>query len=118
MNPQQLSLFELAGQLARRFNEAWRRRLKEPGPDRPWFFHPLGYWIDVGFNGQQPEYDQPKSKVDPRTAKFAAQMGALSRTAKIWEEKESMVLLPGGCSNFRISPENIYRPIWITNPDD
>lgn len=91
MNSDQIALLDRSGELARLFHEVRRRRLKEPGPDRPWFFHPLGYWIDVGYNGQTPEYDQPTSPIDPRTANFAQRMGALARTTKIWEDKEAMV---------------------------
>jgi hypothetical protein len=91
MNAQQASLFDRAGELARTFHEARRRKLKEPGPDRPWFFHPLGYWIDVGYTGAIPEYDQPQAIIDPRTVDFAKRMGSLSQITKIWEDKEAMV---------------------------
>jgi hypothetical protein len=91
MNSDQLALFEGAGELARRFHEAWQLRLEEPGPERPWFFHPLGYHIDYGYHGSEPEYDKPTAKVDPRTIMFARQMGALNRTTKIWQNKKVMV---------------------------
>ena len=91
MNPDQIELHRRAGELARLFHEARQRRLKDPGPDRPWFFHPLGYWIDLGYSGQKPEYDQPKGRLSLRTASFAQRIGMLSRTTKIWEDKEMMV---------------------------
>jgi hypothetical protein len=92
MNTDQIALYDLAGELARRFHEARQRRLKEPGPDRPWFFHPIGYWIDLGYAGQLPEYDQPTSHLNIHTANFAQRMGTLSRVTMIWENKEAMVL--------------------------
>lgn len=91
MNPDQLAVFDRAGELARIFNEARKRRLQEPAPDRPWFFHPLGYWIDFGLNGGPPEYDQPSSNVDVRTANFGRLVGGLSRTTRIWQDKETIV---------------------------
>jgi hypothetical protein len=91
MNSGQLSLFERAGELAHRFHEAWKLRLEEPGPERPWFFHPLGYHIDYGYNSSEPEYDEPTSKIEPRTIAFARQMGTLNRTTKIWQDKKAMV---------------------------
>ena len=92
MKPDQISLYDRAGELARRFHEARRQRLKEPGPDRPWFFHPIGYWIDIGYTGETPEYDKPTGHLDPRTAKFARTLGALSKITKIWQDKEAMVI--------------------------
>ena len=94
MNPPQIALLDRAGEIARLFHETKRRQLKEPGPDRPWFFHPLGYWIDVGYNRQTPEYDQPPSKINQQTVDFAQRVGELSRTTKIWEDKEAMVDIP------------------------
>jgi len=93
MNVHQTSLSNQAGELARQFHETRSRRLKEPGPDRPWFFHPLGYWIDVGYNGAIPEYDQPQAIIDPRTIEFAKRMGSLSQITKVWEDKEAMVCI-------------------------
>jgi hypothetical protein len=118
MNDDQTALFDRAGELARRFHEARRRRLKEPGPDRPWFFHPLGYWIEVGYTGQTPEYDQPKSHIDTSTAHFARRMGTLSRITRIWEDKEAMVLF---CyyrvGNSRTLLGNIYPRTSIMSLD-
>ena len=91
MNSDQVAVFDRAGELARVYHEARQRRLEEPGPDRPWFFHPLGYWIDFGFSGGPPEYDQPSAKVDLQTANFARIIGGLSRTTKIWQDKEAIV---------------------------
>lgn len=91
MNPDQLALFEQAGELARRFHEARRLRLEAPGPERPWFFHPLGYYVDYGYNGSEPEYDKPESKFEPRTLQFAQQIGTLNRSTKIWQDKKAMV---------------------------
>jgi len=91
MNADQTALFERAGELARRYNEKRRQTLQEPGPDRPWFFHPLGFWIDVGYTGSTPEYDQPTARIDPRTAHFARRIGVLARTTKIWEDKDAIV---------------------------
>ena len=91
MNPEQVAVFDRAGELARVYEEARNRRLKEPGPDRPWFFHPLGYWLDSGFSGEPPEYDQPLAKVDLRAANFARLIGGLSRTTRIWLDKEAIV---------------------------
>ena len=95
MNPSQIVLLDQAGEIARVFLETKRRQLKEPGPDRPWFFHPLGYWIDVGYNnGQTPEYDQPTSKINQQTVDFAQRIGELSRVTKLWEDEEAMVNIP------------------------
>ena len=91
MNDDQLAVYDRAGELARVFNEVRKHRLQEPAPDRPWFFHPLGYWIDFGYNAGPPEYDQPSSNVDARTANFARVIGGLSRTTKIWQDKEALV---------------------------
>jgi hypothetical protein len=91
MNGDQVALYERASELARLYSEKRKQALQEPGPDRPWFFHPLGYWIDVGYSGEIPEYDQPTSRIDPRTAHFARRIGILARGTKIWENKEAMV---------------------------
>ena len=116
MNAHQTTLFDRAGELARSFHEARRRRLKEPGPDRPWFFHPLGYWIDVSYNGAIPEYDRPQAIIDPRTVAFAKRMGSLSRITKIWEDKEAMVFISLVIiNNYRISRGRFSHLIWILN---
>lgn len=91
MNSDQVAVCDRAGELARVYHESRKRRLEEAGPDRPWFFHPLGYWIDFGFSGGPPEYDQPSAKVDLQTANFARIIGGLSRTTKIWQDKEAIV---------------------------
>lgn len=91
MDTEQLALYNRAGELAHLFLEARRRRLKEPGPDRPWFFHPIGYEVDTGLNNAPPEYDRPDSKLDVRTAVFARKVGALARTTNIWQDDEAMV---------------------------
>ena len=118
MDAEQLALFNRAGELARLFHDERRRRLKEPGPDRPWFFHPIGYWIDVGFNDQLPEYDQPESKLDVRTAVFARRIGALARLTRIWQDEETMVLTRETRTHNRVLLESIYLFILITNPDN
>ena len=116
MDDDQTTLFDRAGELARSFHESRRRRLQEPGPDRPWFFHPLGYWIDVGYNGAIPEYDQPQAIIDPRTVEFAKRMGSLSRITKIWEDEEAMVFISlAVTNNYRILRGKFSHLIWILN---
>jgi hypothetical protein len=92
MDGNQIELYHRSGELARRYHEYRRQRAAQAGPDRPWFFHPLGYFIDIGFSGRIPEYDKPQTRVSKRTATFAQRMGMLSRTTKIWEDKEALVL--------------------------
>ena len=91
MNADQIALFDKAGELARLFHEKKSKILQEPGPDRPWFFHPLGWCIDIGYTGVLPEYDRPTAEVDPRTATFAQRVGSLSHTTQIWEDSRTMV---------------------------
>jgi hypothetical protein len=97
MNSDQIALYQQAGELARRFNENITRLNEEPGPDRAWFFHPLGYLIDAGYSGEVPEYDRPNVEIDPRSANFAQMMGNLARTTKVWEDKKTLVT-SGLCS--------------------
>ena len=91
MDPNQIELYNRAGELARRYHESRRQRLTQAGPERPWFFHPIGYFIDIGFSGQIPEYDKPRARLSYWTATFAQRMGMLSQNTKIWEDKEAMV---------------------------
>lgn len=93
MNANQITLYERAGELSRRFQELWKQVNEQPGPDRPWFFHPLGYWIDLGYSGEPPEYDPPTTPIDVRTAQFAQRIGVLARTTKIWLDKEALVTI-------------------------
>lgn len=99
MNREQIALYERAGELAHRFNDSKVKTDEEPGPDRAWFFHPLGYWIDAGYTGQLPEYDRPNVEIDLRAANFAQMMGNLARTTKVWEDKKAMVRC--GCENIK-----------------
>jgi hypothetical protein len=92
MNEAQIELYNRAGELARRYHENRRKRLSQAGPDRPWFLHPLGFFIDIGFSGGIPEYDKPQGRLSKRTAAFAQRMGILSQTTKIWKDEEALVL--------------------------
>ena len=93
MNASQITLYERAGELSRRFQELWKEVNEQPGPDRPWFFHPLGYWIELGYSGEPPEYDPPTTPIDLRTAQFAQRIGVLARTTKVWLDKEALVTI-------------------------
>jgi len=93
MNVNQITLYERAGELSRRFQELWKQTKEKPGPDRPWFFHPFGYFIDLGYSGEKPEYDPPTVPIDFRTAQFARQIGMLSRTTRPWLNEETLVLI-------------------------
>jgi hypothetical protein len=110
MNAKQINLYERAGELSRRFQELWKQINERPGPDRPWFFHPLGYWIDLGYSGVTPEYDPPRVPVDFRTAQFAQRMGVLARTTKPWLDKETLVLSGEDCAKLKEIARNQLPP--------
>jgi hypothetical protein len=91
MNQDQTSLYDKAGELARQFHDSRNRLQMQPGPDRPWFFHPLGYYIDLGYSGEVPEYDRPEGHFELQTTNFAKRIGVLGRIAKVWEDKKALV---------------------------
>jgi len=93
MNANQINLYERAGELSRRFDDLWRQENDRPGPDRPWFFHTLGYWIELGYTGAPPEYDPPNVRADIRSTQFAYRIGILARTTKPWRDEEALVEL-------------------------
>jgi hypothetical protein len=92
MDGEQVKLYERAGKLSRQFQELFKIVNDQPSPDRPWFFHPFGYWIDLGYNGERPEYDPPPlGSISLRTAAFSQRIGILARTTRAWMDEKKMV---------------------------
>jgi hypothetical protein len=122
MNPDQIALYNKAGEFARLFQEQNRKRLEEPSPDRPWFFHPLGWCIEVGFTSARPEYDRPKAKIDSRTETFAQRIGMLAQTTQIWLDTNAMVSYLSLAYRIfayrRISRDHFYLLIWSMRLED
>jgi hypothetical protein len=108
MNSDQATLYERAGELARRYHESKRQKDEERIPPRPRSLFSTA--IEAGFN-ENPF--SPQSLVNARVASFANRMGMLAQVTRVWKDEKALVR---PCSDSQVDGRmllgNCFLLIW------